>query len=433
MIKSSTIKRIASAACAAIFLVAFSIPAFAVDDTSGTDYKATVYLWNLANANEEYGGTVDGVLIQGATGRATASTGGTITSVPLNLNDDFNRFYFGAVFPTNLNNYDNSATFKMVVTITLGVTGSYSGTAVPLYGSTYKTTQIRNTGRSVVSNNCDFTTASSNTYTFSYDNIPYDNVLGFSFFYIDLRLSQLASTDSNSLYVVNSYFGLSSYYDDDLYKAATMNKLDDINSALQEQNNKLDNIEGSVDEVGNKVDQAADQISGDLDELQQSIQNQPQEEMDIADQKGSEASGEADSALNDSGLTPELGNLWAGLKTIFNSISTTETISYIPIPEIKLPSLTSSIGNTPELTLVPSQNYDISELLQKEPIQKLISASKVLYYIFFAIFIVDYCRKLLAKIGLGDVNTNDNSPAKTDSVHKDSHSSRSDRHGVKWR
>lgn len=397
MIKSAVIRRIASVSCAAILAAVLCFSSSAADSTEH-EYKSTVYFWNLASPLEEYGGTVDGVLISGATGRVT---GGSLTdgtfSVPLNLNESLNHLYYGAYYPTTLsgNEYDNSATFKMVVTITTGATGSYTGSVGSLFASTYKGTQIRRTGRVQVSSSGTLETGSGSTYTFTYDNIPYDKVQGYSLFFLDFSLSSFTSLDSSSLYIVNSYFGLSSYYEDDVYKAATMEKLDDINQTLQEQNNKLDNIAGAVDGVGDKVDDAADQISGDLDELQEAIVTQAEKEKEMAEEENNQSKLTVDQALDDAGISPMQDPMFQGVQLLFNTISSTETVNYIPIPEIAIPSLTVSGSQTPEVVLFQETDYDISEILNSKPIQTLIGVAKVMYYIWFFYFMIGYGREVL--------------------------------------
>lgn len=135
MTKNVILKRITSAACAVILLTTSFIFSVSAEESTNEDLKASVYFWNLASTLEEYGGTYNEELVPGASGKISSpgSYGGTC-SIPLDLIPELDHLYYGALYPTTLaaNQYNNGATFKMVITITLGVSGSYSGDKVPL-------------------------------------------------------------------------------------------------------------------------------------------------------------------------------------------------------------------------------------------------------------------------------------------------------------
>lgn len=374
------------------------------------------------------------------------------TSQPLYNYQPSRDFYcLGTMFiPGSGESYDSSSKFQYTISLVLSAGNSFKTTDPTAYGLFH--TSLDSSGSPIVADASYITyepdiIVDSSVYTFSFNDISYQSIANARLIYMQTSYDNVTTYTINDnglpkaeVTLLNVFFGLTSDFDQDAYNKEVINKLDSIDRELGKTNEKLDNIQGSLDDVGDKVDgvgdkvdEVGDQISGEIDDLENVIVTQAQEEMDIADEKGNEASGEANDALSDSGLTPDLGNIWIGLMTLFDSISTTDTVSYIPIPEVKLPSLSTPAGSTPELVLIEEQNYDISPILYNDNIQKLISAAKVLYYIFFAIFIVDYCRKLLSKIGLGDVNTNDNASAQTDPSRKDSSASKSDPHGVKSR
>lgn len=264
-------------------LLTFSILiAFTV---SATEYVPQTYIYNLYANGENYGGYLDGVSVTGATG---SSQTGTFT-VPLSLDTRFKSLLLGAVYKSNLG-LDVDATYKFVVTITTGASGSYTSTSSPvLYGTVMS-------GR----RNYDVTSATmllqygtvevgqGNSYTFTYDNIPYDKVVGKTAIYISTSLANWDSALTTDIYILNSYFGLESYYDDDSYKSDVLNNLNNIN-------NSLGNINISIGETNDKLDDTNEKIDG----VQDSLDNLIDDEINKSEEVGNDTNAEAEEALGD--------------------------------------------------------------------------------------------------------------------------------------
>lgn len=216
-----------------LFLVlSLSVSAFAEETTESTEteYTYNKIVWNLANSSEAYGGQLGGVVQPNASGVIS----GSALSVPLSV-VDYNRLYLGAQYPKLLNDFQNQAIYKMVITITMGATGDYTGSGPQLFNSTLSGNCIAKTGRQNLSIKPTITTGSNTSYTFTWDNIEYDKIVDYPLIYADFSLSDFESSMSSEIYIAGMYFGLSSYYDDDQYKAEVMENMKNIDDKLQQQ------------------------------------------------------------------------------------------------------------------------------------------------------------------------------------------------------
>ena len=110
---------VALALCATLSIMA-------VLPVSATDYTPTYYTFSLYASGETYSGYLDGALVNGALGRSST---GTFT-IPLDLDARFKWVKIGANYGTV--SYDVGASYKFVITLTLGTTGSYVDASAPL-------------------------------------------------------------------------------------------------------------------------------------------------------------------------------------------------------------------------------------------------------------------------------------------------------------
>lgn len=340
------------------------------------------------------------------------------TSQPLYNYQPTRDFYcFGTMFiPGSGESYDSTSKFQYTVSLVLSAGNAFKTTDPTAYGLFH--TSLDSSGSPIVPDASHITydpdiTVDSSVYTFSFTDISYQSIANARFIYMQTSYDNVTMYTVNNngipyaeVSLLNVYFGLTSDFDQDAYNKEVMGKLEDIDRKLGITNDKLDGIQGSLDDVGNKVDDVGDQISGEIDDLEQSIETQHVKEEKYSEEKGDSATEDVNDALADSGLTPSIDDMWTGLKRLFSCLSTTETIQTIPIPEVKVPIL-SGTGFDSEVVLIPEQDYDLSQLFNNPSIQILIKGAKVLYYLFFFYFMVDYLRKIFAKLFLTDVVTNE--------------------------
>lgn len=254
---------------------------------SATEYVPQTYCYNLHANGENYGGYLDGVAVAGASG---ASLTGTF-SVPTNLDSRFKSLLLGAYY-TSSPSTDVEATYKFVITITTGVSGSYTSSVAPvLYGTVMSGRNIFTyDGATMLSQYGDFE-KTGDVYTFTYDGIPYDKIVGKTGLFIRTGLSSWESLIANEIYIVNSYFGLESYYNDDSYKSDVLTGLNNINDSLGnindsigDTNDKLDGVQDSLDnliddeinkseDIKNNVNEDAEEAIADLPDFSESYSN----------------------------------------------------------------------------------------------------------------------------------------------------------------
>lgn len=125
----------------------------------------------------------------------------------------------------------------------------------------------------------------------------------------------------------------------------------------------------------------------------------------MIEQGGKDSQLTVDEALDQADISPLSDAMFQGVELLFSTVSSTETVNYIPIPEIAIPSLTVSGVSTPKTVLFEEQDYDITPVLESKPIKTLCAASKVMYYIFFFCFIIDYGRNIISLILTGTMTT----------------------------
>lgn len=252
-----------------------------------TEFTPRYYYCGVYATGEQYTRTLDGVEQNIL---PFGSTTGTFT-IPLNIDERFKTYYIGGMF--NTTTYDVGAKYRFDITITFGATGSYSGsTTGPLStthnyvvnGSKFKWQPV---GGTYVKTTGTLTRGESGTYTWSYTDITYEQLVGNDFFYIALPKSRITSMSTTDIYIVNSYFGLTSEYSEDNYKSQTLENLDQINNSLNDINNNINN-------TNNKLDQTNENLEGIQNSLDQQIDN----EINRAETEGNETNQEAESSLN---------------------------------------------------------------------------------------------------------------------------------------
>lgn len=153
-----------------ILLVFLSIPSFAEEET---EYTYSTIFWNLAKSTEAYGGMLGGQTVEGASGKTNL----TSFSIPLNLDPELNHLYIGAYYPSTLVDLMPGATYKMVITLTLGASGNYTGVGShQLFNSALQGNLITKLPRQQLNKKSTMTTDVAATYTFTWDNIEYEKL-----------------------------------------------------------------------------------------------------------------------------------------------------------------------------------------------------------------------------------------------------------------
>ena len=421
-------RRIAAAVCSCVLALLFTLSSFAE-----TEYKAKDFFYGVAL---NIAPTIPVTKVTDTTQSFTvdiSSLGSTGTS-------GIGMLALGAEY--DVTDYVKNDKFTIMLTFQYTAVNVWTNSSpTELYVTTLNTNQIpwsggEMTAGKLISDDVEYIKGSNQIVTYRVDDISWDDI-HFSAFFFNIPSSNWGST--TNIYLLNCYVGLTSAYSEELYIKEINNNLETINQQLVENGEKIDAVGGKIDNLGNKVDQAADDIQSGLadvgnkvDDLNKTLETQAQAEIDLANQEGNKASSDADQVLGDSGLVPSLGaGLWNGLNLVLSAVKDETTVDYVNIPEVKLPGLKVGSMTTPSTVLIPAQQVSFKDFLENESIQTLIKFTKVLYHLFFVVFIVDYVRKLLAKISMSDTNTNDNQPDKTDG--KDPHASKSDPHGLKMR
>lgn len=312
-----------------LFLVfGFSVSAFAEDTVSTeTEYTYNKIVWNLAESTEAYGGQLYGVVQANASGVIS----GTTLSVPL-TNSSFNRLYLGAQYPKIYNDFANQAIFKMVITLTMGPTGSFEGTNVQLYNSKLSGNCIAKTGRQSLSIKPTITTGSNTSYTFTWDNIEYDKIVDYPLVFADFALSDFNTALSSEIYIAGMYFGLSSYYDDDKYKAEVMENIKNIDDKLQQQ---IDQEDEHHEETKGLLGTIIDGITGIPGKIKEAFNNLIDE---IKEKVVGNIQSSMDGFLED--LKDKLGILYQApdyFVRIIQSIMTTEKSNEMIFPSMVIP------------------------------------------------------------------------------------------------
>lgn len=313
-----------------LFLVlSLSVSVFAEETTESpeTEYTYNKIVWNLAKSTEAYGGQLNGVVQANASGVIS----GTTLSVPL-TNSSYNRLYLGAQYPKLLNDFQNQAIYKMVITITMGATGDYTGAGPQLYNSTLSGNCIAKTGRQSLSVKPTITTGSNTSYTFTWDNIEYEKIIEYPLVYADFPLNTFESAMTSEIYITGMYFGLSSYFDDDKYKAEVMENMKNIDDKLQQQ---IDQEEEHHEETKGLLGSIIDGITGIPGKIKEAFNSLIDE---IKEKVVGNITSAMDGFLED--LKDKLGILYQApdyFVRIIESIMTTEKSNEMIFPSMVIP------------------------------------------------------------------------------------------------
>lgn len=207
----------------------------------------------------------------------------------------------------------------------------------------------------------------SGIYTLSY-LIPskYDSVLREN----NSLMAYCTGFDGAMFYLLNSYFGLTSEFDTDQYQNDVLQNMNTINNGIADMNQSLDEMNESLDSLLedelNMIEDGA--VSGDASEVVMDVEN---------------------------------SGMWDFLDNVISLMTTNETIDYLPVPAIVIPSLSYGNKQTPEVPIIAEDTQiSIGSLLNSAPIVLLRSGSYVMYTIFFIGYIIDYQRDLLSRFSL---------------------------------
>lgn len=326
---------VALALCATLSIMA-------VLPVSATDYTPTYYTFSLYARGETYSGYLDGALVNGALGRSST---GSFT-IPLDLDTRFQWVNIGANYGTV--SYDVGASYKFVITLTLGTTGSFVDTGAQLLYTAPRLNgyapPIDISSQKLISQKGVVESVGNGAWTFTFDNIPYDSVVGNNFFYITTALSDFDSASDIDLYVVSTYFGLMSSYDDDAYKSQILDGLNGIQGSIEDGNNKLDGIQNTLD---NLID----------------------DEINKAESGGNSILGDGADAVD---VIPDFSESY---NSLLNNLTTVlydaSTQDYIPLPSGKIMIMGTEVD-----ILGGQTEIDLSSFLNNTDIQKLIQLCK---------------------------------------------------------
>lgn len=341
------------------FVCAFTVILATV--ATATDYTPAAYYYGYWANNEQYTGEINGTTVSGAVGNGGKN--GTFT-LPINQSTDFGFIYIGAKY--NSVTYDVGAKYTFVITLTFGLSGNYDVAVAPaLKSPNYKNTpgyglqmEIIGASNVVAAGKGKVEHGTSNSITFTYTDIPYENVVGKDFYAIPLTRSKLTTGDENSIYIANTYFGLSSNYNEDNYKSQTIENMREIN-------NNLTNINNNISDTNNKLDET----NGKLDGIQNSIDNQLDDELNKVETGGNSNNAEAENSIS------TLPNFSESYSNILNNLTTPmydeSTRKTIPLPNGKV----NVLGLNVDIWQGKSE-VDLSTFLNNEKMQTVIVISK---------------------------------------------------------
>lgn len=338
------------------FVCAFTI--ITATAVTATDYTPIGYYAGWYKSGEEYTGTINEVEISGGNVR-----GGKLGTFVLdnNINTGFTQLMLCAQYGSV--SYDVGAEYTFAITLTFGVSGDYTSTTTPvLYSCNVKSMSgilaQQVIGRTLVAQGGTRTEGASNSITYTYTGIPYEKVVGKSYFQIGLNRTYLDDMGTDTIYIANTYFGLSSSYDEDDYKSQTIENMREIN-------NSLTNINNSIDNTNNKLDET----NGKLDGIQNSIDNQLDDELNKAETGGNANNAEAENSIS------SLPNFSESYNNILNNLTTPlydESVrKTIPLPNGQV----NVLGLNVDIWQGKSE-VDLTTFLNNEKMQTIIVISK---------------------------------------------------------
>lgn len=161
-------------------------------------------------------------------------------------------------------------------------------------------------------------------YTFTFKGIEYKNIANSFFIYIETNLKNIGLYTTGGgtelkfgLTFLNTFFGLESAYNEEIYQ--------------REVGAKLDEIKDSIDELGNKVDDVGDKVDENGDKIVGAIEGQIDEEINKNQEKADEVNGEAEEALED---MPDFSDSYESiLENLLGVVSSHETQTSITLPD----------------------------------------------------------------------------------------------------
>lgn len=177
-------------------------------------------------------------------------------------------------------------------------------------------------------------------YTFTAKSIAWDDFSYYPYVYMAFPGSCLSSSGSSlNIVMLNTYFGLESAFDEEIYNNAMAEKLDNIQSSLDENNDKLD-------ELIEQDKQQHEENKGFFQKIIEGITSIPQKIKDafknLIDEVIGSVTDSISSAMDDflSNLTDKLGILYQApdyFVRIIEAIITTEASNELTFPSMVVP------------------------------------------------------------------------------------------------